>query len=90
MLTKTQLCLFKMVRFLDREDSLEKAMTTHSRILAGKISCTEEPGGLQSMGSQRVNMTEQIVFSLFYLLLCLYSLINEYINGLSMCELLLP
>ena len=36
------------------EDPLEKGMTTHSSILAGKIPWTEEPGGLQSMGSQRV------------------------------------
>ena len=36
------------------EDPLEKEMATHSSILAWKISWTEEPGGLQSMGSQRV------------------------------------
>ena len=39
---------------LGREDPLEKAMATHSRILAWKIPWTEEPGRLQSMGSQRV------------------------------------
>ena len=36
------------------EDPLEKEIATHSSILAWKISWTEEPGGLQSMGSQRV------------------------------------
>ena len=36
------------------EDPLEKEMATHSRILAWRIPWTEEPGGLQSMGSQRV------------------------------------
>ena len=36
------------------EDSLEKGMATHSRILARRIPWSEEPGGLQSMGSQRV------------------------------------
>ena len=36
------------------EDPLEKEMATHSSILAWKISWTEEPGGLQSIGSQRV------------------------------------
>ena len=36
------------------EDPLEKEMATHSSIFAWKISWTEEPGGLQSMGSQRV------------------------------------
>ena len=36
------------------EDPLEKGMVTHSRILAWEIPWTEEPGGLQSMGSLRV------------------------------------
>ena len=36
------------------EDPLEKAMATYSSILARRIPWTEEPGGLQSMGSQRV------------------------------------
>ena len=43
-----------LVRFLSREDPLEKEMATHSSILACEIPWTEEPGGLQSMGSQRV------------------------------------
>ena len=42
------------VRSLGWEDLLEKGVATHSSILAWKISWTEEPGGLQSMGSQRV------------------------------------
>ena len=41
------------VRSLGWEDPLEKEMTTHSIILAWKIPWREEPGGLQSMGSQR-------------------------------------
>ena len=40
------------VRCLGWEDPLEKEMATHSSILAWKILWTEEPGGLQSMGSQ--------------------------------------
>ena len=39
---------------LDLEDLLQTGMATHSSILAWRISCTEEPGGLQSMGSQRL------------------------------------
>ena len=39
---------------LGQEDSLEKGMATHSSVLAWRIPWTEEPGGLQSMGSQRV------------------------------------
>ena len=50
--------LFEMketrVQSLGREDPLEKEMAPHSSTLAWKIPWTEEPGGLQSMGSQRV------------------------------------
>ena len=42
------------VQSLGREDLLEKEMATHSSTLAWKIPWTEEPGGLQSKGSQRV------------------------------------
>ena len=43
-----------LLQSLGQEDSLEKEMATHSSILAWKIPWTEEPVGLQSMGSQRV------------------------------------
>ena len=39
---------------LGQEDPLEKGMATHSSVLAWKIPWAEEPGGLQSMGSQEV------------------------------------
>ena len=42
------------VQSLDQEDPLEKEMATHCSILAWKIPWMEVPGGLQSMGSQRV------------------------------------
>ena len=42
------------VQSLGQEDSLEKGMATHSSILTWRIPWTEEPGGLQSTGSQRV------------------------------------
>ena len=42
------------VRFLHQEDPLEEGMATHSSILAQRISWTEDPGGLQSMGLHRV------------------------------------
>ena len=42
------------VQSLGQEDPLEKGKATHSSILAWRIQWTEEPGGLQSMGSQRV------------------------------------
>ena len=42
------------VRSLGWEEPLEKGMATHSSILAWEIPWSEEPGGLQSMGSQKV------------------------------------
>ena len=42
------------VQSLGQEDPLEKRMGTHSSILAWRIPWTEEPGGLQSIGSQRI------------------------------------
>ena len=42
------------VQFLGQEDLLEKGIATHSRILAWRIPWTEEPGGPQSMESERV------------------------------------
>ena len=42
------------VQSLVREDPLEKGMATHSTILAWKKPCTEDPGGLESMESERV------------------------------------
>ena len=45
------------IRFLGREDPLEKEMATHSSILAWRIPWTEEPDRLQSMGSQESDMT---------------------------------
>ena len=42
------------VRFLDLEDLLEEGMATHSSIPTWRIPWTEEPGGLQSVGLQRV------------------------------------
>ena len=44
-----------------REDPLEKEMATRSSVLAWRIPKTEEPGGLQSMGSQRVRLFNLIL-----------------------------
>ena len=43
-----------LVRPLDQEDPLGEGMATHSSILAWRIPWTKEPGGLQSIGSQRI------------------------------------
>ena len=48
------------VQFLSPEDPLEKEVATHSSILAWKIPWTEEPGGLQAMGSKESDMTERL------------------------------
>ena len=52
------------VRFLGWEDPLEKGIATHSSIIAWRIPWTEEPGRLQSMGSQESDVTEQLTLSL--------------------------
>ena len=46
------------VQSLGREELLEKGMATHSSILAWKIPWTEGPGGLQSTGHKKLDMTE--------------------------------
>ena len=46
------------VSSLGQEDTLEKEMATHSRILAWEIPWMEKPGGLQSMGSKESDRTE--------------------------------
>ena len=48
------------VQSLGQEDPLDEEMATHSSILAWKIPWTEEPGGLQSMGSQRSGHDERL------------------------------
>ena len=48
------------VQSLGQKDPLEKEMATHSSILAWKMLWTEDPGGLESMGSQKSNTTEQL------------------------------
>jgi len=50
---------------LGQEDPLEGNMTTHSSTLAWEIPWTEEPGGLQSIGSQRVRHDQATSLSLF-------------------------
>ena len=51
------------VQSLGQEDPLEKEMATHSSILAWKIPWTEEPGGLQFMGSQSRRRLSDFTFT---------------------------
>ena len=55
-----------LVRSLDQEDPLEKEMATHSSILAWEIPWTEEPGGLQSMGSQKSQYKYIYIYIFFF------------------------
>ena len=48
------------VQFLGREDPLEEEMAIHCSVLAWRIPWTEEPGGLQSTGSQEPDTTERL------------------------------
>ena len=54
------------VQSLDREGPLEEEMATHSSILAWIFPQTEEPSGLQSMGSQKLDTTERLSLSFFF------------------------
>ena len=86
--SKESACQFRscrrQVQSLGGEDPLEEEMATHSSLLVWKILWTEEPGGLQSMGSQRVGYnwahTHQILFNILCLVveqsLCHYSFIH--------------
>ena len=53
---------------LGQEDALEKRMTTHSSILARIIPRVEEPGGLESMGSQSQTQVSKYHFHFYFIL----------------------
>ena len=62
---------------LGQEDPLEKGMATHSSIFAWRIPWTEEPGGLQSMGSQELDTAEGLTLSLFSCYYCTIGQVTE-------------
>ena len=77
-----------LVQSLGREDLLEKEMATHSSILSWKIPCLEEPGRLQSMGSQRVghDWVTSLHFFIALINICLkheiiHSLVPDYFSS---------
>ena len=67
------------VRSLNQEDPQEEGMATHSSILAWRILWTEEPGGLQSIGSQRVGYDMHACVQLTTPTMCLY-ICPEYLE----------
>ena len=78
----------RWVQSLGQEDPLEEGMATHSNTLAWRIPWTEEPGGLQSMGSHRVHKTVlyiSVSFAVSYtglLLPSFYSFIHNFSGSL--------
>ena len=66
------------VRSLDRGDALEEEMATQSSIRAWKVPQTEDPGGLQSMGLQRVrhNLVTEHAYINMYVCTCTYAYIH--------------
>ena len=62
------------VQSLVRDDPLEKGMATHSSVLAWRTPWTEEPGGLQSMGSRRVR--HNLVTNTSFLIMLYYQCIE--------------
>ena len=71
------------VQLLGQEDPLEKEMATHSSILAQRILWTEEPGGLQSMGSQTVRHDLVTKPPPPYRYACIYIFIMSFPGGFS-------
>ena len=69
------------VRFLGGKDPLEEDMATHSSILAWRIPWTEEPSGLQSVGSQRVRHNQATnTIKLFPVDKCWHKLLVAYLE----------
>ena len=66
------------VQSLDQEDPLEREMATHSSILAWRIPWTEQPGRLQSVGSQESDTTELLTLSLSLHYLNNYNFITNF------------
>ena len=79
-----------LVQSLRREDPLEEGMATHSSILAWRIPWAEEPGGLQSIGSQkgwtRINNLACMHKILFYSIILLYHMSKSLIFMQSYTE----
>ena len=68
---------------------MEKGMATHSSILAWEIPWTEEPSGLQSMGSQKSDTTQQLTLSLIYIhlnILCRNFPVAQTVKNLSVMQ----
>ena len=68
MILRVSLIAQTVKNLLGREDPLEKEMATHSTILAWRIPWTVKPGGLQSMGTQKITHDRATSFSFFLIL----------------------
>ena len=75
------------VRSLGRKDSLREGVTTHSSILAWRIPWTEEPGRLQSMGSQRVRHDWSDLAHIQLIPACFIKILGFFSGDLKKCWL---
>ena len=75
------------VRSLGQEDPLEKEMAPYSSTLAWKIPWVEEPGGLQSIGSQRVGQLSNFTFTYaIYYIPVAYFITGSFLDELMKCK----
>ena len=74
------------VQSLGQEDPLEKGMATHSSVLAWRIPRTEKPGGLQSMGSQRVGHNSETKYHTIHLQLECWLKEGKHLSCLAKCD----
>ena len=87
-MTKNSLAMQETwVPSLDQEDPLEKGMAAPSSILAWRIPWTEEPGGLQSMGSQESDTTKQLQFHFHFIYRSVYMSVSQFICPLPFSPL---
>ena len=69
---------------MDQEDPLEKEMATYSSILAREIQWTEEPGGVQSMGSQESDTTQRLNHSISLIIFFVVYMLESYFRHMEL------
>ena len=73
-----------LVTSLGQEDPLEKEMATYSSILAREIQWTEEPGGVQSMGSQESDTTQRLNHSISLIIFFVVYMLESYFRHMEL------
>ena len=72
------------IQSLGQEDPLEKEMATYSSILAREIQWTEEPGGVQSMGSQESDTTQRLNHSISLIIFFVVYMLESYFRHMEL------